>query len=98
MNLEKNIWDYLAMIPAALAAAGVLVFFVLALTDAVADGKLLIVAAFAFAEVTMILAGAGGVVYLINPRKTPRTRRWMWLDVALFFAAAATGLVLFMAL
>ena len=98
MSEKNTLWYYLAMLPLAFAAVGAAVFGLLVATHAVADVKLLTVAAFAFAELTMIAAGFGGISYLINPIKTRQARRWVWLNVALFFGAAASGLALFMAL
>ena len=84
--------------PTLVALVGIVVFTVLAVMGIPQDTKLLLVVAFAFADLITILAGFGGIIYLINPVKTPQVRRWVWVNIALFFIAAFSGVVLFMQL
>ena len=98
MQTQNTRWYYLSMIPSLIALLGCVLFAVLIMAGIPQDGKLRLVAAFAFADLTTILAGFGGVMYLINSQKTAQARRWVWINVTLFFAATFAGVVLFMQL
>jgi glucose uptake protein GlcU len=96
MTSQQNFWHYLAMLPAGIAAAGSLLC--LSLFFLLDDSKMAIVISFAVAELCMVLAGGGGVTYLLNPRRTAQDLPWLWGNIGLFFISAFSGLALFMAL
>lgn len=54
-----------------------------------------LVAGFAFAELMMVLAAGGGVVYLLTSEKQ---KNWLIMNIGLFFIAGFTGLLMFMLL
>lgn len=91
----QNTWYYLAVAPTIIALLGIIIFSTLALAGVVQEKKLLLVAAFAFADLTTILAGFGGIIYLINPVKTTQTKYWVWVNISLFFFATFAGVALF---
>ncbi len=93
-----NIWHYLSITPTLIALFGITIFSILILADVVQERKLLLVAAFAFADFITILAGLGGIIYLFNPAKTTHAKNWVWINVGLFFFATFTGVALFMQL
>jgi hypothetical protein len=77
---------------------GIATFSVLLLADIIPNKKLLLMAAFTFADLMTILAGFGGIVFLINPVKTSQAKYWVGLNITLFFFATFMGVVLFLKL
>lgn len=97
MNVNKNsLWYYLSMLPILVALISIILLTFISLFDLVEDRQLFIIIAFALAELTMILAGMGGITYLIDANRTSKSLRFMRLNAILFFLAAFSGLMLFM--
>lgn len=97
MSVKNNrIWYFVAMLPLLVAVSGIMFLTLFFYSKLIKDPKLFIIVAFSFAEITMILAGLGGISYLIDSSRTPQMRRLMIINTVLFFLAAFTGLLLFM--
>jgi glucose uptake protein GlcU len=96
MTTPKPLWHYLSILPAIVTVAGI--FFMLVLSFFISDNKLFIVLSFAMAELCMVMAGIGGVAYLLNPHKTSIDSKWIMINIGLFFSAACSGLILFLML
>ena len=95
MNKKNSGWFYVALIPAGFAFAGLMIFSTMFLGGWIENKALFLTLFFAFAELVMVLAGLGGVVYLINPLKT-RAAKWVTLlNIGLFFSAALGGALTF---
>lgn len=97
LKQHRNLWYYVGVLPLVLTALCI-AGLVIAYWMGAVMGASFRIAAFSVAELCMIVAGAGGISYLINPDKTAETKRWVWVNVALFFICAFGGAVLFLEL
>ncbi len=94
LKQSKNLWYYVGVLPLVLMAICVAGLAVAYWTGSI-HGATFKIAAFSLAELCMVVAGAGGISYLINPEKTAEAKCWVWVNVVLFFFCAFGGAVLF---
>lgn len=93
---KSSIWHYVSLLPFIIALTNVCILSLIFSFNLILDPKLFIIVVFAMAELTMIVAGLGGIAYLLNADSSTLSKRLLGINISLFFLSALLGMILFL--